>query len=167
MTLHIWLVTFEKEMELIVCFSVVVLKSLQMCTFDLLSRTNKTQQPNRKTDLTCVLVNTSGRLCKHVFRGCLWGEKLRARVKMRMATHSSTLAWRIPYGQRSLVGYSPWGRRVRHNRAANTSLWEEWKAGPLGSFGTEEISQGRSVSTVGHPLRLTAHAVSHLSWELI
>ena len=98
-------------MELIVCFSVVVLKSLQMCTFDLLSRTNKTQQPNRKTDLTCVLVNTSGRLCKHVFRGCLWGEKLRARVKMRMATHSSTLAWRIPYGQRSLVGYSPWGRK--------------------------------------------------------
>ena len=25
-----------------------------------------------------------------------------------MATHSSILAWRIP-GQRSLVGYSPWG----------------------------------------------------------
>ena len=27
-----------------------------------------------------------------------------------MATHSSILAWRIP-GQRSLVGYSPWGRK--------------------------------------------------------
>ena len=60
-------------------------------------------------------------------------------------------------------------QRVRHNRAANTTLWEEWKAGPLGSFGTKEISQGRSVSTVGHPLRLIAylliviHAVSHLS----
>ena len=26
-----------------------------------------------------------------------------------MATHSSVLAWRIPYGQRSLDGYSPWG----------------------------------------------------------
>ena len=26
-----------------------------------------------------------------------------------MATHSSTLAWKI-HGQRSLVGYSPWGR---------------------------------------------------------
>ena len=26
-----------------------------------------------------------------------------------MATHSSILAWRIPHGQRSLVGYSPWG----------------------------------------------------------
>ena len=25
-----------------------------------------------------------------------------------MATHSSTLAWK-PHGQRSLVGYSPWG----------------------------------------------------------
>ena len=28
-----------------------------------------------------------------------------------MATHSSTLAWRIPCGQRSLVGYRPWGRK--------------------------------------------------------
>ena len=26
-----------------------------------------------------------------------------------MATHSSTLAWRIPHGQRSLVGFSSWG----------------------------------------------------------
>ena len=27
-----------------------------------------------------------------------------------MATHSSTLAWEI-HGQRSLAGYSPWGRK--------------------------------------------------------
>ena len=27
-----------------------------------------------------------------------------------MATHSSTLAWRIPWPQ-GLVGYSPWGRK--------------------------------------------------------
>ena len=27
-----------------------------------------------------------------------------------MATHSSTLAWKS-HGQRSLVGYSPWGRK--------------------------------------------------------
>ena len=27
-----------------------------------------------------------------------------------MAIHSSTIAWKIP-GQRSLVGYSPWGRK--------------------------------------------------------
>ena len=27
------------------------------------------------------------------------------------ATHSSILAWRIPHGQRSLVGYSPWDRK--------------------------------------------------------
>ena len=31
-----------------------------------------------------------------------------------MATHSSILAWRIR-GQRSLVGYSSWGGRVRHD----------------------------------------------------
>ena len=28
-----------------------------------------------------------------------------------MATHSSILAWRISHGQRSLVGYSPWGHK--------------------------------------------------------
>ena len=34
-------------------------------------------------------------------------------LEKEMATHSSTLAWKIPWteGQRSLVGYSPWGRK--------------------------------------------------------
>ena len=27
-----------------------------------------------------------------------------------LATHSSILAWRLPNGQRSLVGCSPWGQ---------------------------------------------------------
>ena len=31
-------------------------------------------------------------------------------LEKEMATHSSTLAWRIPWG-RSLVGYSPWGHK--------------------------------------------------------
>jgi len=31
-----------------------------------------------------------------------------------VATHSSILAWRIPWTE-ELVGYSPWGRRVRHD----------------------------------------------------
>ena len=35
-------------------------------------------------------------------------------LKKEMATHSSTLAWRI-LGQRSLVGYSPRGRGVQHD----------------------------------------------------
>ena len=35
--------------------------------------------------------------------------------KQAMAPHSSTLAWEIPW-MRSLVGYSPWGRkRVSHD----------------------------------------------------
>ena len=29
-------------------------------------------------------------------------------VEKEIATHSNTLAWKI-HGQRSLVGYSPWG----------------------------------------------------------
>ena len=45
-----------------------------------------------------------------------------------MATHASILVWRIPWteeasglqsiefhGQRSLVGYSPWGRKAGHD----------------------------------------------------
>ena len=31
-------------------------------------------------------------------------------LEKEMATHSSILAWRIR-GQRTLVGYSPWGRK--------------------------------------------------------
>ena len=31
------------------------------------------------------------------------------------------------YGQRSLVGYSPWGRRVRHNWVTNTSTFNKLK----------------------------------------
>ena len=30
-------------------------------------------------------------------------------LEKEMATHSSILAWKKSHGQRSLVGYSPWG----------------------------------------------------------
>ena len=36
-----------------------------------------------------------------------WGNPL----EEGMATNSSILAWRIPYGQRSLAGYGPWGHK--------------------------------------------------------
>ena len=32
-------------------------------------------------------------------------------LENRMATHSSILAWRIPWTQRNLAGYSPWGHK--------------------------------------------------------
>ena len=38
-----------------------------------------------------------------------------------MATHSSTLAWKIPWTEK--CGYSPWGCKVRHHGATSlTSL---------------------------------------------
>ena len=46
-----------------------------------------------------------------------------------MATHSSILAWRI-HGQRSLVGYSPWGGResdsteICHDPSGGVFLYE-------------------------------------------
>ena len=35
-------------------------------------------------------------------------------LEKEMATHSSVLAWKIPWME-ELVGYNPWGRRVRHD----------------------------------------------------
>ena len=32
-------------------------------------------------------------------------------LEEEMATHSSILTWKIPWTERSLVGYSPWGRK--------------------------------------------------------
>ena len=39
----------------------------------------------------------------------VWSLRQEDPLEKEMATHSSTLAWRIP--QRSLAGYSPWGRK--------------------------------------------------------
>ena len=41
----------------------------------------------------------------------LGGEYL---LEKAMANHSSILAWKIPQMEES-AGYSPWGRRVRHD----------------------------------------------------
>ena len=45
-------------------------------------------------------------------------------LEKEMSTHSSTFAWKIPHGQRSRVGHSPRGCRVRHDWA--TSLLHSW-----------------------------------------
>ena len=46
-------------------------------------------------------------------------------LEKEMATHSSILAWRI-HGQRSLVGYSPWGHK-ESDRLNNFHLYfSEW-----------------------------------------
>ena len=47
-----------------------------------------------------------------------------------MATHSSILAWNIPWTE---VSYSPWGCRVRHDRATNTFTGQV-KTGQISSF---------------------------------
>ena len=37
-------------------------------------------------------------------------------MKKEMATHSSILAWEIPWRERNLADYRPWGcKRVRHD----------------------------------------------------
>ena len=34
-------------------------------------------------------------------------------LEKKMATHSSILAWRMPWTERNLVGYSPWDRKYQ------------------------------------------------------
>ena len=49
-------------------------------------------------------------------------------LEKEMATHSSTLAWRIPLG-RSLVGYSRWGRKESDTTERPHSLTPWWLNG--------------------------------------
>ena len=46
-------------------------------------------------------------------------------LEKEMATHSSILAWRIPWTEESLVGYSPWGRRESDNPGSSLQTEEE------------------------------------------
>ena len=43
-------------------------------------------------------------------------------LEKSMASHSSVLAWTESHGQRSLVRYSPWGRKELVTTATNTTL---------------------------------------------
>ena len=40
-----------------------------------------------------------------------WGDPL----EKEMTTHSSILAWSIPWTEKSWAGYSPWDQRVGHD----------------------------------------------------
>ena len=64
-------------------------------------------------------------------------------LEKEMATHSSTLAWKI-HGQRSLVGYSPWGckesdmtERLHFTSQGGTPWWLSGKesTGNVGDVG--------------------------------
>ena len=65
-----------------------------------------------------------------------------------MATHSSILAWRI-YGQRSLAGYSPWGRKESDvtGKCTDESVTEFAYGNSLGLSGTEHSERLRGTLT--------------------
>ena len=45
-----------------------------------------------------------------------------------MATHSSILAWEIPWTQRNLAGYNPWGlKRALHDLVTKQQTTQELK----------------------------------------
>ena len=68
-------------------------------------------------------------------------------LEKEMATHSSILAWRI-LGQRSLEGYSPQGRRVRHNWATFTFLFDLPKLGFFSLLGEYKVSYSIANHTI-------------------
>ena len=80
-----------------------------------------------------------------------------------MATHSGTLAWKILW-QRSLVGCSPWGRRVGHDWA--TSLWlftfmhwrRKWQPTPVFLPGESQGREPGGLPSTG------SHRVGH-AWS--
>ena len=43
----------------------------------------------------------------------IWSLSQEDPLEKEMATHSSILAWRIPWTEEPDTGYNPWGRRVR------------------------------------------------------
>ena len=68
-----------------------------------------------------------------------------------MATHSSVLAWRIPTGQRSLVGYSPQGCKELGTAEATEHAIQHTtcsEAGSLPFWRLSELSQFRSVQSL-------------------
>ena len=82
-----------------------------------------------------------------------------------MATHSSTLAWKMDRGQKSLVGYSPWGLKeldMTERLHFHFSLFMHWrrKWQPTPLFLPGE-SQGRWLPSMG--LHRVRHDLSDLA----
>ena len=62
-------------------------------------------------------------------------------LKEEMTTHSSILAWKKSHGQRSLVGYSPWG--CKELDMTEQLTWREPKAQALSqASGSAVLYQG-------------------------
>ena len=59
-------------------------------------------------------------------------------LEKEMAIHSGTIAWKIP-GQRSLVGYSPWGRK-----GSNTTEFTSLHLGGSPVHGAEHLPHWRT-----------------------
>ena len=85
-----------------------------------------------------------------------------------MAIHSSILAWRIP-GQRSLAGYSPWGHRVGHDWATNTTTTMYTQFGQLRNSKTHLLEPAPvfSPSPLPNtpPLRTNLISLERQSWD--
>ena len=78
-------------------------------------------QDSTKAYIVCLTVYHRGSAVKNLptmqetwVQSLGWKDSLEEGI----TTHLSILAWEIPWAE-NLVGYSPWGRRVRHN-------WSDW-----------------------------------------
>ena len=72
-------------------------------------------RPGIWTHVLCIKTSQVAQTVKHL--PAMWETWVQSLswenlLEKEMATHSSILAWRIPFhGQRRLVGYSPWGHK--------------------------------------------------------
>ena len=75
-------------------------------------------------------------------------------LQLRVHTHFTILAWEIPWTERSLVDYSPWGnKRVKHNLATKQQQHSEngyiTFKGERAAFSTQNMEARRQgVSTL-------------------
>ena len=76
-------------------------------------------------------------------------------LEEEMATHSSILAWKS-HGQRSLVGYSPWGhKRVGHDLAMKQQQQINcWSKQTSGVFRRQKATLKNKICHVQCPIKL-------------
>ena len=75
-----------------------------------------------------------------------------------MATHRSVLAWRIPRGQRSMSGYSPWGHKESKSKGYSPWGHKESKSKGYSPWGhmTKEAKHAHNIMYITYFLKKKA-----------
>ena len=95
-------------------------------------------------------------------------------LEKEMATHSSILAWKLPWTEEPSVCYSPWSHRVGHDWVTNTqkSYWKRSVFIAIPKKGnTKECLNYHTITLISHASKvmlniLQARFQQYMNWEL-